>query len=335
MNLDASPEERLELVLAAAGFAARDSPVRVESNSNDAWLFGDCVLRICWRGDRARLRREALIGEALPAEVRYPQVLAHGEAGRFPWLVTRRVEGTALAAAWPLMSSSQRDRAGEQLAAILRALHEWAPPAAVASELSNDGAQAAGELPELTGRAINPLPVDRALRIAGRLRGRQNLDSGLLDAAATLIEGLRELDPFRGERLAGIAHCDLHLWNVLWNGRKISALLDLEWARLAPPDLDLDVLLRISEYDLRPEEPDGPEPFLFGQLHSHYPELFAHPNLVRRLWLYALAGSIREIAVWPTPGPERGLERDHPVAQLRRLVAGPHVIEKVLDRVAT
>ena len=35
---------------------------------------------------------------------------------------------------------------------------------------------------------------------------------------------------------------------MLWDGRAITALLDFEWARGGPPDLDLDVLLRFCAF---------------------------------------------------------------------------------------
>ena len=41
-----------------------DGAVLAESWSNDTWVTDSLVLRVCWRGDRARLLREAIDGSA-------------------------------------------------------------------------------------------------------------------------------------------------------------------------------------------------------------------------------------------------------------------------------
>ncbi|WP_026554733.1 hypothetical protein [Arthrobacter sp. 35W] len=75
--------QRLEDVLPAAGLSLADDSVLLESNSNDVWAItdpdrGTVVLRICWRGDRQRMLREAAVGRELSRVVGYPEVLAAG-----------------------------------------------------------------------------------------------------------------------------------------------------------------------------------------------------------------------------------------------------------------
>lgn len=75
-------EARLRLVAEAAKLSIDAPPIPLPSDSNDAWKIGELVLRICWRGDRTRLQREALILEHLPDEVPHVGLAAAGVASK-------------------------------------------------------------------------------------------------------------------------------------------------------------------------------------------------------------------------------------------------------------
>ena len=60
---------RLRRVADAIGIRLAPAPMALASDSNDVWRVGDLVLRICWRGDRARLPREAVLLAHLPDAV--------------------------------------------------------------------------------------------------------------------------------------------------------------------------------------------------------------------------------------------------------------------------
>ena len=62
-------EARLRLVAEATRLTIDAPPIPLPSDSNETWKIGELVLRICWRGDRSRLQREALVLEHLPDEV--------------------------------------------------------------------------------------------------------------------------------------------------------------------------------------------------------------------------------------------------------------------------
>ena len=67
------------------------------------------------------------------------------------------------------------------------------------------------------------------------------------DAAGGCASTRAVLDPFDVARRS--IHGDLHFQNVLWDGEHgARAVLDLEFARAAPPDLDLDVFLRFCAF---------------------------------------------------------------------------------------
>ena len=105
--------------------------------------------------------------------------------------------------------------------------------------------------------------------------------------------------------------------NDVWR-LKTCALIDFEFARMGPPDLELISVLRALEVETRLGVPRPP------LLAEDYPELFAAPDLDRRLWLYAIAYTIRQIIFWPPDRSEAdGLAASHPLHTLRRLIDAP------------
>jgi aminoglycoside phosphotransferase (APT) family kinase protein len=117
-------------------------------------------------------------------------------------------------------------------------------------------------------------------------------------------------------------HGDAHLGNALWKDGRLTALLDFEWVRLGPPDLEIEPYLRadtagLTHTSLRET---------LGWLAESYPAMFAVPDLVRRLWLYQLANAVRELFL-DSPGqpPDDGAQR-----QLRRIVKSPDHLLQIL-----
>lgn len=118
-------EARLRLVTDAAGLAIDGTPIPLPSDSNDAWKIGEIVLRICWRGDRTRLYREAVILEHLPEAVPHVRLADAGVTEDLTWTLTRWIPGTRLSDLWADLDTAQRHGAAAQLAHTLEALHDW------------------------------------------------------------------------------------------------------------------------------------------------------------------------------------------------------------------
>jgi hypothetical protein len=62
LGMNAARAQRLRRAHAASGRDGADA-VSLPSDSNDAWLIGAVVLRICYRGDRKRFERAARVLE--------------------------------------------------------------------------------------------------------------------------------------------------------------------------------------------------------------------------------------------------------------------------------
>lgn len=329
--VDDGKRNRLQRVLADADLPG-DEAVPLESYSNDAWDLGELILRICWQGNTGRLERERILGLHLPSEVRYPEVVSCGRTGDLSWMVVRRVPGERLDHAWPRLDDSQQQRAIEQLGGCLSALHAWVPSSAAREALARRDPDTDDAMVLATGE-LNPLSVARALRVAGHARRLPAVDGALIDAVEERLRQLAPLDPFVHDEAGVVVHGDAHLANVLWHQGQTTALLDLEWARWGPRDLELEPLLRSVDYT-------GHEPELFSQdemrrilrwLAAAYPPLFQHPELVRRLWLYQLTFTLRELFTWPMPSSVDAASPDHPLNRLPMFLADDGHIARLID----
>jgi Ser/Thr protein kinase RdoA (MazF antagonist) len=177
-----------------------------------------------------------------------------------------------------------------------------------------------GEDPDPLRRAGSELvlmPPSAVLGLIPLARQLPFVDHGVLDAAA---ERLAELGDLTTDG-AVLLHGDFYLGNVLIQGDHPSALIDLEFARMGPRDLELISVVRALDAETRLGIQRPP---LLAWLAEDYPELFGAADLHRRLWQYALAYTIRQIIFWPPDRAEADdLEVTHPLHTLRRLIDAP------------
>lgn len=307
---------RAKNALAAAGLDPDVPLVRANSVTNEVWLSADVAIRVNRRLDQ-RLRREAELAPLLPAEVGYPEVVHYGEGTGFDFLVQRRRPGIVLARSWPSMSPSQRRLAVRQLTYMLRELHSTpCPPELLA--------------PDHAPQLLAPTPGTRCVApLLDALKRAENLahvDTELLATLTTYVKATADvLEPFVTETFI---HGDLTFENVLWDGEQVTALIDFEWARGAPSDLELDVLLRFCAYPFLHVAPDyakatvAPDyedvPFW---IREDYPQLFAADRMLDRTRLYSIAFDVRELLVMPPDRPIRELSQHHPLRRLERTIS--------------
>ncbi|MDH3301497.1 MAG: aminoglycoside phosphotransferase family protein [Acidimicrobiia bacterium] len=298
-------------ILQRNGLTGRDLR-RAPSTSNEVFLADDHVIRINRDSANAvRLLREAELCLALPRLRWTPEIVEYGRLNGTAFLIVRRKGGMTLSRWWPDMRPSQRREAIEQLAGCMRAVHSTTVP---------DGLDPITDTPQLLGSAGNPaLPVLHGLQ---GLRSVANIDPSLIDDLESTVHSLASSLEMYPE--SGLVHGDLSLENVLWDGSSISAILDFEWARGAPRELDLDVLCRFLVLpDLHVPEAYrgrvGPGDYreVIGWLADSYPELFSPADLDRRLTLFAVAYEVRAVLANP---PKVASDRLSPVHPYRRLI---------------
>jgi aminoglycoside phosphotransferase (APT) family kinase protein len=307
-------ELRARTALRGAGLDPRVPLERASSVTNAVWLTPTHVVRVNRTHDN-RLAREAIIADALPAAVGYPRVVAHGRRQGEDWLVAERVPGTPLAHHWPDLTVDERHSAIAQLARRLVALHSTPAPVDLPPIVG------APQLLEL-GAADPTAPVVAALEQAARL---ERVDPLMLREAVELVErAAPALHPYTATTLV---HGDLTLENVLWHEGEVTALLDVEWARPGPSDLDLDIVLRCCAYpklhvaeafEDRTDAADYVD--VPAWLAESYPRLFAYPQQRDRLRVFSIAYEVRELLAYPPDRSVSDLSPLHAYHRLARIV---------------
>ncbi|MBT2899221.1 phosphotransferase family protein [Streptomyces sp. McG3] len=197
--------------------------------TNATWLGGGLAVRVAGSAAAQDLVREARLARLLPSAVGYPAVLDSGETDGFEWVVTREIAAISLDEAWPALDGEQRVAAIRRLWGRARAVHRVAPAAVEAVAR-----------PRNPFYAREPAEAEAGLR---RLRA-----SGVLTGAEHARLGAA-LERF-WEALAGaprvLNHGDLSPVNALWDGTDVVALLDFEFAVLAPVQLDVNELVKTA-----------------------------------------------------------------------------------------
>lgn len=296
------------------------APQRVGHSINEVWAVGDHIVRINPVPHSRRLQDEARLLLYLPAEAHAPVPVAAGAAPWGEWAVTMRLPGSALAQLWSDLDQPSRRRAITDIGRSLAALHKVVAP----SQLC------AGD----PDRCPHPLPVPRLLRLLADAADLPGVDRKVFgDAAERLVGYTDYIDPVD----TTLVHGDLHLENVLAaRDGTVTGILDFEWARPGPPDLDLDVLLHsLSNPSLHHDTGAG------GRLHrgdfdavtrwlrEAYPALFDQPHLAERLWVYRLAYDVADLlANPPRPGTTlTATPAHHPYRRIARHVEGRHDLD--------
>lgn len=314
-------ELRARTALRGAGLDPQVPLERASSVTNEVWLTPTHVVRVN-RSHDDRLVRETIIADALPAAVGYPRIIAHGRGQGEDWLVSERVPGTPLAHHWPDLTTAERRTAVTQLATRLVALH---------------GTPAPADLPPIVGApqllkvgADDPTaPVMAALEQAARL---DHVDALMLHEALELVQQCAPaLHPYIATTLV---HGDVTFENVLWHEGEVTALLDVEWSRPGPSDLDLDIVLRCcaypklhvaEEFEGRTDAADYVD--VPEWLAESYPRLFAYPNQRDRLRVFSIAYEVRELLAFPPTAPVKDLSPLHAYHRLARLVRGTSYLD--------
>lgn len=295
---------RLGTVAARLGLTVTGQESRLDGASNDTWLLGDAVLRVCWRGDPDRLVREAALLSALPAGFPVPRPLACDRDGRLSWLLMPRLPGVTLADAWPTSTSADLRGHVRELGELVRALHDWQPPAELRAMIEAAAPDDADDALTITGKRLVPLAHRQQLRLIDYLRTVPYVPGELLDAVLARLPEQRPVES------AVLLHGDATPGNVLVHEGRIGGLLDWEWAGFGPPHLESALPVWWARCSGHGEFVDW--------LIADCPELAGDPA---QRWVCLAAFALRCMVHWPPDRPEAQLYRDHPMVLLRELVS--------------
>jgi len=121
----------------------------------------------------------------------------------------------------------------------------------------------------------------------------------------------------------------------------VTALLDFEFSRTAPADVDLDVLLRFcafpylhvaEDYEHLTRAEDYAD--VAWWMAEDYPELFDFPHEFERTRIYSIAYDVRELLLFAPPRPPRELSKHHPYNRLERTVRGTSHLHRLAGNMA-
>ena len=244
--------------------------------SNEVWFYGPYVIRVQVQG--GTLEGEMRLLRNLPSSIPHAPIVAAGES----WIVQRRGGGEPLSKVWAALPMSKRRAAAQQIAAILINLHQ---------------VRISG-MPSLPPGWFTGLLPAEILKLAAQLHDH---DAALLDAVSLFTR--RTMAEIKPPLRWGFIHRDLHFEHVLWNGERVTALLDFESAVIAPRELELETIMRFCRYpslysDLAQEDLDP----LLGWLQEDYPLLFNEAGIDQRLKLYSIEHELRLLASGDDPG---------------------------------
>ncbi len=314
---------RIALVRQLLPFEFRDA-VLVESWSNDVWVNEEFVLRVCWKGDRDRLLREHQILSALPNSVPHAVVMASGHAGDLTWMLLERIQGDRLDVVWPSLSSDAHRSAVTDLGKVLGNLHDWVPPLELQEMLQRPTQTLTASRGDVVGSSILPLPVERVNVLLDSFEGAPGVSDDLLRRVRRRIDIVASaVDPAEFQD-GPVVHGDAHFANTLWSENRVVALLDFEWARLGPPDMELEAACR-EDPVIEAASTLGPilasDVPMLSWLREGYPALFDRDGLTERLWLYDLCYQVRRLSI-------AGVVALEPLQlnRLRRLADQPRVL---------
>lgn len=320
MNAPADPlaTARARHALKQAGLPTDDAVEQANSTRNEVLISGDYVVRVN-REPNQRLRREAAIVANLPIRSWTPRVIGHGGEIGADYLIVARRPGRPLSRAWPTMAPRDRRFAIAQLAEALDDLHRTPVGATIprlrrSTHLLDDGA----------GPTLRPV-----WKAIGALRRSPSADHELLDLIERAVSERAAL--FDSFDTTHLVHGDLTFENILWDGRQITALLDFEWCRGGPPELDIDSIARYCRYpfahvpgDVAHQQRPDDYADVVSWLTADLPELFDDPHLDDRLVVIDIAFELHELLSHPDLGSRAELGPLHPLNRLSQQFTGGH-----------
>ncbi len=197
--------------------------------TNAVWMTDELVLRLSTKKENKNLLHEARLSAFLPSEVGYPQIVETGITAGYAWTLAKRLPGRSLGEVWDDLHCEERVTALQGLWARAQAIHS-VPCEDIATIVprrawfnSTDPEEAETSLTRLTEEGIFTKTETVVLQ----------------DTLAHFWEVLPTAP-------CVLCHGDLTMDNAVWHDGQVIALLDFEFAVIAPVQLDLNHLVKCA-----------------------------------------------------------------------------------------
>ena len=206
-----------------------------QSSSHDVYVSPDVVVKIIDAGAHPRLQREIALAPHLPAGLTAP-LLGSGlwplGTGDVRYACYARVPGMAPGLGMPGVDGVTARLLAEEAVQRLDGLHRWMP--------AGHAEQTLGE-PLDHGGFVSQAALFAGVENLAALDRDGTMPRHLLDGLTAIAEGA----PPHARAVVPV-HADCHWGNWLACDRRVTALLDFEWARFGEPADDWFFLARFS-----------------------------------------------------------------------------------------
>jgi aminoglycoside phosphotransferase (APT) family kinase protein len=279
--------------------------------TNAVWMTDKLVLRLSTKKENEDLLHEARLSAFLPSEVGYPQIVEAGATAGFAWTLARRLPGRSLGEVWADLHWKERVTALQGL---------WARAQAVHSVPCGDIATL------VPGRAwFNSTDPEEAEKSLSRLT-----KEGIFTQTQTFVlqDTLAHFWQVLPNAPCVLCHGDLTMDNAVWHEGQVTALLDFEFAVMAPIQLDLNHLVKCvlgpenNGYSSSPKDIQGTQQILQTVKDIALP-LLEQSSSRALLVGYAILLELWLLELWLAhPEGEGPMEHWGPLRRLRLLAAG-------------
>ncbi|HSW78048.1 MAG TPA: phosphotransferase [Candidatus Chromulinivoraceae bacterium] len=265
--------------------------------TNEVYQVDDYILKVCVKeANEPNFRKEEFLYELLQATVPVPHIVVADDSRTLlnkPYMIYRKLPGEPVATHWHKMTNEQRRALIKTLCMYLKAI-DTTPLEQYNEQLHVD--------PHFSWQEHVCSRIDEKLIVLAK----QKL---LPDATIAQIKAfIEENKHVLREQPLGLTFWDVHFDNILVNDNyQLSGLIDFESIDVYPIDyrlMTVDIMQRYPQLYLSEEV----EPFAKKEDYEHimdwyeefYPELFAFPDIEKRIDFYDLLDIVSKLPEWPT-----------------------------------
>jgi aminoglycoside phosphotransferase (APT) family kinase protein len=274
--------------------------------TNAVWMTDELVLRLSVHKERNNLLHEARLAAFFPAEVGYPPLVETGITAGHAWTLAQKLPGKSLGEIWADLHCDERVIALQGLWARAQAVHS-VPGVEIASLVSS----------RAWFNSTDPEEADASLR---RLT-----EEGIFTEAEAFVlqDALAHFWAVLPSAPCVLCHGDLTLDNAVWHAGQVTALLDFEFAVMAPVQLDLNHLVKKAfGPDDAATDAHAAQPLRQAVKELAWP-ILAQPSSKVLLVGYAILLELHRLEEWLAhPEGEGPLEQWDPLRRLRLLADG-------------
>lgn len=197
--------------------------------TNAVWLNGDLALRLSFKKDSDRIRREVRLSKYLPDTIGYPVNIAVGITDGYEWSLSKRIYGNNLSEVWSKLDWKERTEAIRQILRMMELLHN-----VNISKIENLSSRKAW---------YTSFNAQETYSCLEKYKHHKIFSTEQIDIFYGILERFWEK---HNSMTHVLNHGDITMDNLLWSNGRVVSLLDFEFSVIAPSELDLHSLINLA-----------------------------------------------------------------------------------------